>query len=284
MLSSWATRTVKRPDRFGVASKQLACARFCAASGRALRMCIFRGALIPMAMGLALGCEKSDLSGPRNAAPPEGWNGLATRTRSYCGVDRAIVALWASYRVWYESPEGVGKELVADGRGDFLAQVGRLPQKRPCVACLSADVALRRFTPLAFDAAGRSDLAQNLRRWAPIRTSSDARIAHEKAAALLNQLPRDESETDAFASARASLDVAVESAERAANDQDVQADDVMHGDQWCVVFEGMSEYDDTTMKTLEYAVAAGIPKQRAIEEARSLLRRLVRFARGQGAD
>lgn len=254
---------------------------------------IRRCALVLIAItcvGFAVGvaCGRTSNTAPMQSAPPEGWNGLATHGSTYCNVDAAIVTFWNAYSAWYRLEEGAGKSLTLDDQRDFLGKIGKLPQTRPCVACFSADVAVRRFAPLALAAGGRPDLARWLRQLKPIRDPADARVAADKVADVLTPLLQrasDETEivTDSFAAARSAFNAAYESVQRAAIDDEVRKDEFLSDGDWCIAFEGLSQHDDKTMETLMFAVGAGVPKERAIQEAELLLTRFVRLAKGHDA-
>ncbi len=237
---------------------------------------------------VAAACGLISKKARMQSAPPEGWNGLATHTSTYCNVDAAIVTFWNAYSAWYQLKEGAEKSLTPDDQSDFLGKVGQLPQTRPCVACFSADVALRSFAPLALTAGGRPDLARWLRHLKPIRNPGEARVAASKVADVLTPLLQRESDeteivTESFAAARAAFNAAFESVQRAASDDDVRKDEFLRDGDWCSTFEGLSQHDDKTMETLSFAVGAGVPKARAIQEADLLLTGLVRLARGHDA-
>jgi hypothetical protein len=212
---------------------------------------------------------------------PEETQGLAYSVHSYCGVDAAIVTFWKSFLSWRASGEGNDVTDIPEARYDYLRRVGKMPKSRPCVACLSADFATRRFAPLALEASGRHDLARKLRRLRPIRTPGGARVAYERVATIL-EIAREE--RSASATRTDVIEAAQESLERAQSEENTRANEYTSDDgDWCVDFEAFEDSDDKTMKTLALAVNAGLSKRQANHEAQAVLRALVRLARGKSA-
>jgi len=195
--------------------------------GRHWRTVVFAAVTFLACPVLAKGAE------PRGPIP-EGNQGLAYSVHSYCGVDAAIVTFWKSFLSWRASEEGNDVTEVAEARYDYLRRIGKMPKSRPCVACMSADFAARRFAPLALETGGRRDLARKLRRLRPIRTPGDARVAYERVATILEiageERPGSATRTDA-------IEAALESLQRAQNDGNTRANEYTSNDgDWCLDF------------------------------------------------
>ena len=157
-----------------------------------------------------------------------------------------------------------------------------MPRSRGCVACLSADAAVRRFAPLALEAGGRHDLAAKLRGLPAVRTPKDALAAYHSVTDILEATRAD---ARAAATRTDVIEAALESLLRASNDGELRANEYTGADgRWCVDFDALSEYEDETMETLARAVNAGLPKSQGVREAQALLKALARLGQRRHAD
>jgi hypothetical protein len=200
---------------------------------------------------------------------------LAYSEHDFCGVDGAIVSFRASFSSWLAA-EGIDDAHVPEAQDDYSRHMGKMPSSRPCVACLSADVAIRRFAPLALVASGKRALAGKLRALRPIRTPAAARATYDKVVTLKERSYADDADSDA---GREAIHAALGSLELVGNLEGIFGDEYVNpSGQWCVSFSAMEEYEDKTMETLAYSVSAGLPRRQAIIEARRLLRALERLA------
>jgi len=197
-------------------------------------------------------------------------------------VDPAIVSFWKSFRSWRASEEGTGGPEVVEERDDYLERIGAMPRSRGCVACLSADAAVRRFAPLALEAGGRRDLAAKLRELPAVRTPKAALAAYERVADVLEATRAD---ARAAATRTDVIETALESLLRASKDGELRANEHTGAEgRWCIDFEALSEYEDKTMETLARAVNAGVPKSQGVREAQALLKALARFGQRKHSD
>jgi hypothetical protein len=229
-------------------------------------------ALIVLAFALA---RHAIAGAAARGAIPEGTQGLAYSEHASCGVDGAIVSFRESFSSWLVA-EGIDDAGVPEVRDDYLRHIGAMPRSRPCIACLSADAAIRRFAPLALAASHERALAGKLRALRPIRTPADARAAEGKVLTLMARTYPDGADPDAGQEA---IRAAAQALELVGNLEGTLGEEyVNEKGQWCVSFSAMEEYDDKTMETLAHAVSAGLPRRQAIGEARRLLRTLVRTA------